>query len=87
MGFKDGVIVSTVPDKLRLELVSVEPRAVRLGATLAVTVRVINDGADAVRVPSGTQPVEPDIDPKDQKYCLGSRQPPFVVRNAGGPSK
>ena len=70
IGFKDGVVVSTVPEKLRLELVSVEPRAARLGTTLAVTVRVTNDGADAVRVPWGTQPVEPDIDPKTKNTSL-----------------
>lgn len=62
-GFRDGKIVSEVPEKLRLEIVSVEPHVLHRGTTAVVTIRLKNVGARSVLVPWETPPVEPDIDP------------------------
>ena len=63
-GVADGVILRDVPEKLNLEIVSVDPRLVYDGTRLAITVRLKNLGDLPVLVPWQTTQVEPDTDPK-----------------------
>ncbi|MBZ5548262.1 MAG: hypothetical protein LAO22_09990 [Acidobacteriia bacterium] len=60
----NGVIVRDVPEKLRLEIVGVDPRLVYDGTAMMITVRVKNIGDLPVLVPWQTNQVEPDTDPK-----------------------
>jgi len=64
VGYRDGVTVPNVPEKLRLEIASVDPKVVRPGTDLLVTVRLTNVGANGVLVPWDTPSAKPDIDPK-----------------------
>jgi hypothetical protein len=60
----DGFIVPKVPEKLRLEIVSANPTVLHPGSSLFVTVRLVNVGANSVRVPWDTPLVKPDIEPE-----------------------
>ena len=64
VGVADGVIVRDVPETLRLEIVSADPRLVYDGTQLTITVRLKNIGDLPVLVPWQTNQVEPDTDPK-----------------------
>ena len=64
IGFKDGVLISEVREKLRLEIVRVDPHVIYRGATLTVIIRLKNVGDKSVLVPWETPPVKPDTDPK-----------------------
>jgi hypothetical protein len=64
MGVRDGAIVREVPERVQLELVSVDPPLVYDGTTIIATVRLKNIGDQPILVPWTTPPVEPDTDPK-----------------------
>ena len=60
----DGAIAPKVPEKLRLEIVSADPKVLHPGSSLLVAVRLVNVGENSVRVPWETPLVRPGIDHK-----------------------
>lgn len=58
------MIVPEAPEKVRLEIVSIEPRLVYDGTGIKVTVRLINVGDKPILVPWAESPVAPDTDQK-----------------------
>jgi hypothetical protein len=63
-GVRDGVIVQQAPEKVQLEIVSIEPRQVYEGTAIKVTIRLTNVGDKPILVPWATSPVAPETDPK-----------------------
>lgn len=54
----DGVKLNTIPEKLRLEIVSLEPRVIHPGSGISVTIRISNDGESNVSLPWQDSAVE-----------------------------
>jgi hypothetical protein len=64
VGIRDGIAKKDIPDELRLDIISVEPKLFYDSSTIVVTVRLKNAGTQPFLVPWDTPPVKPDTDPK-----------------------
>jgi hypothetical protein len=54
----DGVVVSKIPEKLKLDLVELQPRRVLGLVSMIVTIRLTNWGNEAVKLPWNDKPIE-----------------------------